>query len=59
MKITYDPEANAANIFLVQCDFFGAFGRLYLSGPEAEIDAAAAAVEAALGSVTGGSEGYR
>jgi hypothetical protein len=49
----------AANIFLNQCDFFGAFGRLYLSGPEAEIDAAAAAVEAALESLSGRTEGYR
>ena len=32
---------------------FGAFGRLYMSGPEAEIDAAAAAATAALDSVTG------
>jgi len=31
----------------------GAFGRLYLSGPEAEIDAAAQAAIAALESVTG------
>lgn len=49
----------AANIFLNQCDFFGAFGRLYLSGPESEIDSAAQAVEAALSSVTGRAEGYR
>ena len=30
-------------------DPYGAFGRLYLSGPEAEVDAAAAAATAALG----------
>jgi hypothetical protein len=49
----------AAYIHLVQADFFGAFGRLYLSGTESEIDSAAAAVEAALSSVTGRTEGYR
>lgn len=49
----------AANIFLCQCDFFGAFGRLYLSGTEAEIDAAAEAVDAALSAVTGRGDGYR
>ncbi len=43
----------AARIFLVSVTPFGAFGRLYLSGPEAEIDAAAAAASAALESVTG------
>ena len=32
----------AARVFLVSVTPFGAFGRLYLSGPEAEIDAAAA-----------------
>ena len=32
---------------------FGAFGRLYLSGPEAEVDAAASAARAALAGVTG------
>src|SRR6266576_3568101 len=31
----------AAHIFLVQVQPYGAFGRLWLSGPEAEIDAAA------------------
>ena len=43
----------AANVSLVQIVPYGAFGRLYLSGPEAEIDAAAAAVKAALSSVQG------
>jgi len=32
---------------------YGAFGRLYLSGPEAEIDAAAEAATAALSAVQG------
>ena len=40
----------AAHIFLVQVQPYGAFGRLWLSGPEAEIDAAA---EAAIAAVEG------
>ncbi len=43
----------AARVFLVSVTPYGAFGRLYMSGPEAEIDAAAAAATAALGSVSG------
>ena len=43
----------AARVSLVHVTPHGAFGRLYLSGPEAEIDAAAAAVKAALSSVHG------
>jgi hypothetical protein len=43
----------AARIFLVNVTPYGAFGRLYLSGPEAEIDAAAAAAIAALDAVKG------
>ena len=43
----------AADIFLVNVRPFGAFGRLYLSGSEAEIDAAAEAAEAALLSIEG------
>ncbi len=43
----------AAHISLVNVTPYGAFGRLYLSGPEAEIDAAADAAIAALKSVTG------
>ena len=43
----------AAQISLVSLTPYGAFGRLYLSGPEAEIDAAAAAATAALNGVTG------
>jgi hypothetical protein len=43
----------AANVFLVNIQPYGAFGRLYLSGSEAEVDAAAAAARAALSSVRG------
>jgi hypothetical protein len=43
----------AARVSLVHIQPYGAFGRLYLSGPEAEIDAASEAVKAALSSVQG------
>ncbi|MEM9493903.1 MAG: BMC domain-containing protein, partial [Myxococcota bacterium] len=43
----------AANIHLVNVRPFGAFGRLYLAGPEAEIDAAAEAATAAIRAITG------
>lgn len=43
----------AARVYLVDIRPFGAFGRLYMSGPEAEIDAAAEAARAAIDSVQG------
>ena len=43
----------AANINLLEVRPVGAFGRLYLSGTEAEIDSAAAAATAAIASVDG------
>jgi len=43
----------AANVKLVDVTPFGAFGRLYLAGSEAEIDAAAQAAVNAINSVTG------
>ena len=43
----------AARVFLVNLRPFGAFGRLWMSGPEAEIDAAAAAATAAIEGITG------
>ncbi|MCC6750785.1 MAG: hypothetical protein IT371_24220 [Deltaproteobacteria bacterium] len=43
----------AARVFLVQVQPFGAFGRLWMSGPEAEIDAAAHAATAAIEGITG------
>lgn len=43
----------AARVFLVDIRPYGAFGRLYMSGPEAEIDAAADAARAAIESVEG------
>ena len=43
----------AARVFLNQLQPFGAFGRLWMSGPEAEIDAGAAAAIAAIEGLTG------
>lgn len=43
----------AANIHLLEVISFGAFGRLWLGGSEAEIKAAAEAAEGALAKVTG------
>jgi ethanolamine utilization microcompartment shell protein EutL len=43
----------AADVRLVDVTPFGAYGRLYLSGTEAEIDSAAQAARAALASVAG------
>jgi len=43
----------AAHISLIQVQPYGAFGRLWLSGPEAEIDAAAAAAIAAIEGLSG------
>ena len=40
-------------MYLVSLTPYGAFGRLYMCGPEAEIDAAAAAATAALTGVSG------
>lgn len=43
----------AAHVKLIDASLFGAFGRLYLSGPEAEIDASRDAAIAALGTLKG------
>lgn len=43
----------AANVFLIDVRPYGAFGRLYLAGSEAEIDAAADAAMSALEGVRG------
>jgi hypothetical protein len=49
----------AANINIVEVQFFGAFGRLYLSGREAEVDAAAEAAKKALQSISGKDAGSK
>jgi hypothetical protein len=43
----------AAQVYLVQITPYGAFGRLYMSGPEAEIDAASQAAIAAIEGIAG------
>jgi hypothetical protein len=53
ITLAANEAEKAANIKLVDITSFGAFGRLYLAGPEAEIDAAAQAATAAISAVTG------
>ena len=43
----------AARVKLIDASLFGAYGRLYLSGPEAQIDAARAAGLGSLSTVKG------
>ena len=43
----------AARVKLIDAQLFGAFGRLYLSGPEAQIDAARDAAIGGLGALAG------
>lgn len=43
----------AARVKLVDASLFGAYGRLYLSGPEAQIDAAQAAAQRAIEGIQG------
>ena len=42
-----------ARVKLIDASLFGAYGRLYLSGPEAQIDAAREAALRAIGTITG------
>lgn len=53
VTLAANEAEKAANIFLIDIRPYGAFGRLYLSGSEAEIDAARDAATAALEAVTG------
>lgn len=53
ITLAANEAEKAADVRLVDFTPFGAFGRLYLAGTEAEIDAAAAAATAAIESVTG------
>lgn len=48
ITLAANEAEKAANIKIIDIKYVGAFGRLYLSGPEAEIDAAAAAARRAL-----------
>jgi ethanolamine utilization microcompartment shell protein EutL len=43
----------AARVKLIDASLFGAFGRLYLAGPEAQIDAAQDAARRAIEGLTG------
>jgi len=52
--IAANEAEKAANIELVDVLTFGAFGRLYLAGTEAEIDSAAEAANAAIQAIIGG-----
>ncbi|MBI4816756.1 MAG: hypothetical protein HY791_10885 [Deltaproteobacteria bacterium] len=53
MAFAANEAEKAANVTLVDITPFGAFGRLYLSGPESEIDSAAEAANKAIESIGG------
>lgn len=53
VTLAANEAEKAANIFLIDIRPYGAFGRLYLAGTEAEIDAAAEAAIAALDAIDG------
>lgn len=53
IALAANEAEKAANVQLIECQSFGAFGRLYMSGNEADIDCAAEAAIAALEGVQG------
>src|SRR5207344_406256 len=53
IALAANEAEKAANVRLVDFTPFGAFGRLYLAGTEADIDEAAKAATAALEAITG------
>ena len=53
IALAANEAEKAANVRLLECQSFGAFGRLYMSGTEAEIDAASQAANDALQSING------
>ena len=53
VTLAANEAEKAADVFLIDIRPYGAFGRLYLAGTEAEIDAARDAAIAALEGVTG------
>ena len=57
VTLAANEAEKAARISLIELRAFGAFGRLYLSGPEAEIDAGREAAIAALKNVSGVEKG--
>ena len=59
ITLAANEAEKAADVMLVDMREFGAFGRLYMCGDEANIDAAAAAATAAIEGVTGVAGGKR
>lgn len=53
VALAANEAEKAAHVKLVDITPFGAFGRLYMAGPEAEVDAAAKAAIAALQGIEG------
>lgn len=53
VALAANEAEKAANVTLVELRPFGAFGRLYMAGTEAEIDAASEAAAAAIAAVEG------
>lgn len=53
IALAANEAEKAANVRLLECQSFGAFGRLYMAGTEAEIDAASQAANDALQSIHG------
>ena len=53
ITLAANEAEKAANVNLIEMRSIGAFGRLYMAGPEAEIDSAREAAIAALESLTG------
>jgi hypothetical protein len=53
ISLAANEAEKAANVQLLECQSYGAFGRLYMAGSEADIDAAAEAANNAIKSITG------
>jgi len=53
ISLAANEAEKAANVQLLECQSYGAFGRLYMAGNEADIDAAAEAANNAIKSITG------
>ena len=53
ISLAANEAEKAAPVRLLECQSYGAFGRLYMAGGEAEIDAAAQAAHAAIAELTG------
>ncbi len=56
ISLAANEAEKAANVHLLECQSFGAFGRLYMAGTEAEIDSAEAAASGAIASISGKEE---